>query len=609
MASYSPKLSDKKYNNWVKAQLAALFTKEGLEPFVCHEVQEFQLKCLDDICYNNGLISGTLCSNCCTENVIKCPTNRICNVGRGKCSYHRNAATRYNPAGCPNKICHNFTTEIQNAHRYAGPSYKNTDATQWCSNFWEVAKCFMPPDGFKDKASATETDFNGIISVILNYKDFQMKIHENLNNKTNMFEEAREIERNVRHSPTLEVEDSDLQKYYILLILQKLLSDPVYLGSDTLAQNAKKKLIELENDTLTLGKNDLKQVLDDVAKAIQDKMKAGLDEQYDRIKLDMIKRKQEDLQSLHSQIDEELTQLKDKSDASVKRLNEERDKAATGHSSLIPLEILRMDKHSIELYKRALSEGKEAVYNIRVMVVGHYGVGKTTLTKRLLDEDVDINKRESTNGIDVHVKRCKVSRETGQWETVAKDQKVGTVCNRLLHLLKKPLTTEKEVVVMENESTVGAVNEEFEVVDEDTAIESNSQDITEKNEGAEVVCTEPEPKKLKVTLTPLEEENVTYENFQPLQDTKEENILYHLKALIEEVQHSGSTDDLNMADVSIWDFAGQSVFYATHQVFLSRRAVYLLVTDVSKRMEDEVKDDECFQDSKGVKHWKISGMP
>jgi hypothetical protein len=56
-----------------------------------------------------------------------------------------------------------------------------------------------------------------------------------------------------------------------------------------------------------------------VAKAIQDKMKAGLDEQYDRIKLDMIKRKQEDLLSLQSQ-------LKDEADASVKRLHEERDK-------------------------------------------------------------------------------------------------------------------------------------------------------------------------------------------------------------------------------------------------------------------------------------------
>jgi hypothetical protein len=193
MASYSSKLSEKKYNNWVKAQLAVLFTRDGLEPFVSHEVQEFRLKCLDGIWYNNGLMSGTLCSNCCTENVIYCPTNRICNVGRGRCSYHRNAAKRYNPAGCPNKICHNFTTEIQNVHRYYGPSYKNTDATQWCSNSWEIAKCFMPPDGYKDVASAQETDFNGIISVIINYKDFQLKVHEKLGKKKNIFEQVSKV--------------------------------------------------------------------------------------------------------------------------------------------------------------------------------------------------------------------------------------------------------------------------------------------------------------------------------------------------------------------------------------------------------------------------------
>ncbi|XP_060553144.1 uncharacterized protein LOC132714320 [Ruditapes philippinarum] len=176
----------------------------------------------------------------------------------------------------------------------------------------------MPPDGYKDKTSTAETDFNGIISVILNYKGFQGKIHENLNNKTNMFEEAREIGRKVRHSSTLEVEDTDLQNYFKLL--QNLLSDQVYLATDTHAQNAKKKLTELENDTLVIGRDDVRKVLDDVAKAIQDKMKAGLDEQYDRIKLDMIKRKQEDLLSLQSQ-------LKDEADTSVKRVHEELDKA------------------------------------------------------------------------------------------------------------------------------------------------------------------------------------------------------------------------------------------------------------------------------------------
>ncbi|XP_060572654.1 uncharacterized protein LOC132730692 [Ruditapes philippinarum] len=252
MASYSTKRLEKKYNNFVKAQLAVLITRDGLAPFVCHEIQEFQLKCLDDICYINGLFSGTVCSDCCTENVIRCPTDRICKVRHGKCIYHRNAATRYNPVGCPNKICHNFTTEIQNAHRYYGPSYKNTDATQWCSNSWEIAKCFMPPDGYKDVASAQEIGFNGIISVIIYYKNFQMKIHENLGNKNNIFEQAREIARKLRRSPSLEVEDEDL--HHCFTVFQQLLSDAGYLATDVHAQNAKQKLIDVNYQSFSVNK-------------------------------------------------------------------------------------------------------------------------------------------------------------------------------------------------------------------------------------------------------------------------------------------------------------------------------------------------------------------
>lgn len=84
-------------------------------------------------------------------------------------------------------------------------------------------------------------------------------------------------------------------------------------------------------------------------------------------------------------------------------------------ASRLPLEILRMDNRSIELYKKALEDGNEKDYNIRLMVVGPYGVGKTTFTKRLLGQDVDITERHSTDGIDVHVRQCKISLKTSQW--------------------------------------------------------------------------------------------------------------------------------------------------------------------------------------------------
>ena len=81
----------------------------------------------------------------------------------------------------------------------------------------------------------------------------------------------------------------------------------------------------------------------------------------------------------------------------------------------LPVEILRMDSKSIELYKQALEDGMEEDYSIRIMVVGPFGVGKTAFTNRLLSQDVNINERNSTDGIDVHVRRCKVSLKTQQW--------------------------------------------------------------------------------------------------------------------------------------------------------------------------------------------------
>ncbi|XP_053382016.1 uncharacterized protein LOC128549404 [Mercenaria mercenaria] len=272
-------VSGTKFKNWIKAGLGVLLTKEGIEPFVYDEIEQFQQKCLSDICNNNGLPAGTTCSSCCTENVVVCPTNRICNARRGNCNFHRNSATQYLPSGCPNKICHNFKNEIQHAHRYYGPSYKNTDATQWCSNPWEVAKCFMPPDGYKDATKSADTDFNGIISVILNYGAFQSKI----SNKNNIFEQGREVGKAVRHCPQLEMEDTDLQ--HCFSVLQNLLSDPAYLSANTDAQNAKTKLLQLQNDTLVIGKDDVRKVLDDIGKAVQDEIRTAKEDYMKNAKM------------------------------------------------------------------------------------------------------------------------------------------------------------------------------------------------------------------------------------------------------------------------------------------------------------------------------------
>ncbi|XP_070571189.1 probable serine/threonine-protein kinase pats1 [Ptychodera flava] len=49
---------------------------------------------------------------------------------------------------------------------------------------------------------------------------------------------------------------------------------------------------------------------------------------------------------------------------------------------------------------------------------------------------------------------------------------------------------------------------------------------------------------------------------------------------------------------SLWDFAGQSIYYITHQVFLSSRVIYILVTDLTKSLDDTLPVDD-------VHNWKI----
>ena len=56
-----------------------------------------------------------------------------------------------------------------------------------------------------------------------------------------------------------------------------------------------------------------------------------------------------------------------------------------------------------------------------------------------------------------------------------------------------------------------------------------------------------------------------------------------IKKLRDEVDKIGSEDDIYSV---LWDFAGESVYYQTHQLFLTSKAIYLLVYDLSRDPEE-----------------------
>ena len=84
---------------------------------------------------------------------------------------------------------------------------------------------------------------------------------------------------------------------------------------------------------------------------------------------------------------------------------------------------------------------------------------------------------------------------------------------------------------------------------------------------------------------------------------------FHFMLLFQEVVADAvNTDDpKDYAKVSVWDFGGQFVFYTTHQMFLTHRAIYILISNMSQHIEDVVIDDEPYFDCSGSQRFKIEG--
>ncbi|KAL3854625.1 hypothetical protein ACJMK2_013886 [Sinanodonta woodiana] len=250
-----------------------------------------------------------------------------------------------------------------------------------------------------------------------------------------------------------------------------------------------------------------------------------------------------------------------------------------------------MDPISIEMYRKALRNGKEKVFNIRIMIVGPYDVGKTTLTKRLLGKEVNICDRQSTEGIDVQTECCKVSLATGEWMTQEQNAEENLSLQRLVKLLNEQVqkkSNHNEQVLKEMETHVNTAMQDNKRDQHDLSVRAK-QDIDEE---------------VQPTLSQPVESPIAILSSEASSDVAIEN---EKKDVVMEILHLVNTNSDKLekcleeyAKLGMWDFAGQYVFYTTHQTFLSYRAVYLLVLDLSQQITALIKD-ECFIDTAGLK--------
>ena len=287
---------------------------------------------------------------------------------------------------------------------------------------------------------------------------------------------------------------------------------------------------------------------------------------------------------------------------------------------MTPPEINLRGPRALEAYHKALTEGKTSAKRIPVMLIGQKRSGKTSLKKSL--QGLQFNPDEdSTSGIDIDPSDFKVTTEI--WKTGKKDQaankkkRASSFEHRVArvvveNLKEKQLTselknfdklkdlqgsltisTEVQIVSESNEilqdrqglstadihDQVSSSVYSFSIAqiktEEDYADSLNSSGTTSVGGGNQVFQTTEN----YLAQTKARDNTVSSEKIP-------EEIETLIKKLRDEVHEMESEDDIYSV---LWDFAGESVYYETHQLFLTSKAIYLLVYDLSRDPEESAQ--------------------
>ncbi|XP_063448291.1 uncharacterized protein LOC134727830 [Mytilus trossulus] len=301
------------------------------------------------------------------------------------------------------------------------------------------------------------------------------------------------------------------------------------------------------------------------------------------------------------------------------------------------IRIEKAKQADVTLAKRFMHNSvNEKRYFVKLMIVGKDGAGKSSLLRRLLKEDTE--NVESTDGIDIVVRRCKINTETGEW-AIYKNGVSDNKQERIQRVIDQALENKPKDTVTDSESpTPKSGPDEVQTRNEVETIISGTIDHSEPEpEPKPKPEPEPEPEpgtatvktpyaelaeKRQIsrleTISTFEDENI--EKFEIIDEkdndmkdtindsTNNTTTTNTLKVNVSKHRSSSSLDmpsgllsnvfastpnsynSLNhFASCGLWDFAGQKEFYATHQAFLTSRAIYVLVAEFMEDIRTDVE--------------------
>jgi len=232
-------------------------------------------------------------------------------------------------------------------------------------------------------------------------------------------------------------------------------------------------------------------------------------------------------------------------------------------------------------YENALKSGEVKLYRARIMFIGQDRAGKTSLKKSFLGRPFDPNE-QSTDGIEIDPSKFEIDvDQVKNWQPTDEKLGVSQFAEDLTRMLIRKLDEEQKQlnpVVQDKPKKTRPLenqvpNREETVAKEGENTISPSLVIHMVSHSANATTRESAIPQLNIDPT-LPPEEVVH-----LLDQ-------HLKGLN---LQSDATSTEHHLTLDLWDFAGQNLYYASYPVFLSSRAVYMLVYNLSKGLNDAAK--------------------
>lgn len=264
------------------------------------------------------------------------------------------------------------------------------------------------------------------------------------------------------------------------------------------------------------------------------------------------------------------------------------DQTEREKSSSVPPEIQARGIEAELAFQRALKQGKVRVYRGRVMLVGQNRAGKTSLKKSLLGITFDPGE-PSTDGIEVDPSRFDVDVDrVVNWQLVKNEKFTSEFADDIARLVVGELTRK------EAKEEKPAMNRANDIVQSDVSADEARHSTEEQLpiQAVGVLTQEDNPPDPCSDVLPSDIPDLIPDPEFHIEIDTSDGVPEDVKILVHKyLERQQSVQEISDREtvVTIWDFAGQHLYYASHPVFLSPRAVYLLVYNMSKDLSAKME--------------------